>query len=255
VNDFTWISSPTTGDGFTRPYNHAKEAPAEAMRTVYLVTRHPDVARLGPGLERFGYSAPAIAPDRLANEEGGITADVVVLDLRDVPPAAFNLLSESYAEAGIVLIVLAAEEQFDRITADLAVDDFSIIPVNAVELARRIERALWRRHGIDSENFVRCGALTLDLSNYRVTVGPESLVLTFKEYELLRFLAMNAGRVFTREQLLNRVWGYDYFGGARTVDVHIRRIRSKIEIHGHTFIETVRNVGYRLVAEARDEER
>lgn len=116
------------------------------MRTVYLVTRHPDVARLAPALERFGYSAPAIAPERLAQEDGGTTADVVVLDLRDVPPAAFNLLSESYAEAGIVLIVLAGEEQFERVTADLAVDDFASIPANAVELAKRIERALWRRH-------------------------------------------------------------------------------------------------------------
>jgi two-component system alkaline phosphatase synthesis response regulator PhoP len=147
--------------------------------------------------------------------------------------------------------VIAAPEQMDRVSVDLPIDDFVMLNSPPEELARRIERALWRKHGVDSENFVRCGALTLDLSNYRVTVGNESLVMTFKEYELLRFLAMNAGRVFTREQLLNRVWGYDYFGGARTVDVHIRRIRAKIEIHGHAFIETVRNVGYRLVAEAK----
>ena len=158
------------------------------------------------------------------------------------------------AEQGVVLIVLVVEEQIERITVDVAIDDFIVLPTTAAELARRVERALWRRHGIDSENFVRCGVLTIDLSNYRVTVDGEPLVMTFKEYELLRFLSMNAGRVFTREQLLNRVWGYDYFGGARTVDVHIRRIRSKIEIHGHAFIETVRNVGYRLVAEARKEE-
>ena len=120
------------------------------------------------------------------------------------------------------------------------------LPVAEVSFGN--DRELHRRHGIDTENFVRCGALTIDLANYRVTVAGESVVLTFKEYELLRYLAMNAGRVSTREQLLNRVWGYDYFGGARTVDVHIRRIRSKIEIHGNTFIETVRNVGYRLVA-------
>src|SRR5262249_12687698 len=150
-----------------------------------------------------------------------------------------------YGEQGTVLIVLVPQEQLDRVTVDLPVDDFLLLPCSGPELTRRIERALWRRHGVDSENFVRCGALTLDLANYRVTVAGEPLVLTFKEYELLRFLAMNAGRVFTREQLLNRVWGYDYFGGARTVDVHIRRIRSKIEIHGHSFIETVRNVGYR----------
>jgi len=221
------------------------------MRLVFLVTRHPDVARLGPALERSGLSAPVYDPERLATDEANPGADAVVLDLRDIPPAAFNLLSASYAEHGIVLIVLVPEDQFDRIGLDLAVDDFVLLPANPAELARRIERALWRRHGVDSENFVHCGVLTLDLSNYRVTVGGEPLVMTFKEYELLRFLAMNAGRVFTREQLLNRVWGYDYFGGARTVDVHIRRIRSKIEIHGHSFIETVRNVGYRLVAEAR----
>jgi DNA-binding response OmpR family regulator len=224
------------------------------MRTVFLVSRHADVARLSPALERGGLSAPAISPDRLATDDGSPGADVVVLDLRDIPPAAFNILSASYTEQGVVLVVLVPEEQMDRITVDLPVDDFLVLPVAAAELARRIERALWRRHGIDSENFVRCGVLTLDLSNYRVTVAGDPLVLTFKEYELLRFLAMNAGRVFTREQLLNRVWGYDYFGGARTVDVHIRRIRSKIEIHGHMFIETVRNVGYRLVADARQEE-
>ena len=224
------------------------------MRTVFLVTRHPDIAKLGPALERAGFSAPAVAPDRLATDEVNPKADVVVLDLRDIPAAAFNLLSATYAEHGVVLLAIVPEEQLERITMDMSIDDFMVLPIGAAELARRIERALWQRHGIDSDNFVRCGVLTLDLSNYRVTVGNEPLVMTFKEYELLRFLAMNAGRVFTREQLLNRVWGYDYFGGARTVDVHIRRIRSKIEIHGHSFIETVRNVGYRLVPEARKEE-
>ncbi|HMO95171.1 MAG TPA: response regulator transcription factor [Tepidiformaceae bacterium] len=221
------------------------------MRTVFLVTRHPDVARLGPELERAGFSAPAIAPERLANDDLSTNADVVVLDLRDIPPAAFNILSSSYAETGVILLAVVASEQFERISVDLPIDDFVLLSAPPEELARRIERALWRKHGVDSENFVRCGALTIDLSNYRVTVDEEPLVMTFKEYELLRFLAMNAGRVFTREQLLNRVWGYDYFGGARTVDVHIRRIRAKIEIHGHAFIETVRNVGYRLVAEAK----
>jgi DNA-binding response OmpR family regulator len=224
------------------------------MRTVFLVTRHPDVSRLGPALERAGFSAPAIAPDKLASDDVVPRADAVVLDLRDIPPAAFTLLSSTYAEHGVALLALVPDDQLERITADLAIDDFLVLPAGAGELARRIERALWRKHGIDSENFVRCGALTLDLSNYRVMVAEQSLVLTFKEYELLRFLAMNAGRVFTREQLLNRVWGYDYFGGARTVDVHIRRIRSKIEVGGHAFIETVRNVGYRLVAEARKDE-
>ena len=220
------------------------------MRTIYLVTRHPEVARLGPALERGGFSAPAVSPERLADDDAP-EADAVVLDLRDIPPAAFEILSQAYGERGTVIIALVGEAQLDRVAVDFAVDDFMLLPGGVAELQRRIERALWRRHGIDSENFVRCGALTIDLGNYRVAVDGQPLVMTFKEYELLRFLTMNAGRVFTREQLLNRVWGYDYYGGARTVDVHIRRIRSKIEIHGHSFIETVRNVGYRLVPEAR----
>lgn len=223
------------------------------MRTIFLVTRHPDVARLGPALERAGFSAPALSPERLADDDAP-EADAILLDLRDIPPAAFQILGNVYGERGTVLIALVTEAQLDRVTGDLQVDDFVVLPADAPELQKRIERALWRRHGIDSENFVRCGALSIDLGNYRVTVDGQPLVMTFKEYELLRFLTMNAGRVFTREQLLNRVWGYDYYGGARTVDVHIRRIRSKIEIHGHNFIETVRNVGYRLVPEARKDE-
>jgi len=219
------------------------------VRTVVVVTRHQDAARLGSLLERLGFAAPVIAPEKLADDNGAPRSDAIILDLRDIPPAALSLITSSYAERTI-LLALVPEEQLERITVDLPLDDFVLLPAGAAEVARRVERALWRRHGIDSEHFIRCGALTLDLSNYRVTVDDEPIVLTFKEYELLRFLAMNAGRVFTREQLLNRVWGYDYFGGARTVDVHIRRIRSKIEIHGHRFIETVRNVGYRLTAQA-----
>jgi DNA-binding response OmpR family regulator len=195
-----------------------------------------------------------MAPERLATDGTTPSADAIVLDFRDVPAAAFTILQTAYAERDMVLVALVSEELLERVPVDAPIDDFVVLPVGAAELARRIERAFWRRHGIDSENYVRCGALTIDLSNYRVTVDGDALVMTFKEYELLRFLAMNAGRVFTREQLLNRVWGYDYFGGARTVDVHIRRIRSKIEIRGHAFIETVRNVGYRLVAEARSDE-
>ena len=86
----------------------------------------------------------------------------------------------------------------------------------------------------------------MDLTSYRVFVSGRPVDLTFKEYELLRVLASHPDQVFTRETLLNRVWGYEFFGGARTVDVHIRRLRSKMEDADHTFIETVRNVGYRF---------
>jgi DNA-binding response OmpR family regulator len=224
------------------------------MRTVHLVTRHDDLARVAPVLDRHDLRAAIFAPERLADDDANLRVDVALLDLRDLPSAAFGLLHAAYTREGAITFAVVGDENIDRVAVDSAVDDLVVMPAGAAEFAKRIERAIFKKHGVDSENFVRCGALALDLSNYRVTVDGESIVLTFKEYELLRFLAMNAGRVHTREQLLNRVWGYDYFGGARTVDVHIRRIRSKIEIRGHSFIETVRNVGYRLVAEARKDE-
>jgi len=234
-------------------YTGLGKGESRRMRTVFLVTRHTDLSRFGAELDSRGFSVPVVAPEQLASDEVGVRADVVVLDLRDIPPAAFNVLCANYAQENTILVTVVPTGGIDRVTADMAIDDFVMLDCPPEELVRRIERALWSKHGVDSENNVRCGALAIDLSNYRVTVDEEPLVLTFKEYELLRFLAMNSGRVFTREQLLNRVWGYDYFGGARTVDVHIRRIRAKIEIHGHAFIETVRNVGYRLVAEAKNE--
>lgn len=217
------------------------------MNAVLIVSGQPDLLALAPELEEAGLNVTVLEPAR-PGEFARDFAGVLLLDLRDLSAPAVDRLAAASGEHELVLVHVCGPRQLDRVPFDSPADDFIVLPAAQGELRRRVERALYRRHGIDAENFVRCGALTIDLANYRVTVAGEPVVLTFKEYELLRYLAMNAGRVSTREQLLNRVWGYDYFGGARTVDVHIRRIRSKIEIHGHTFIETVRNVGYRLVA-------
>ena len=217
------------------------------MNAVLVVSGQPDLLALAPELEAAGLTVTLLEPSR-PGEIARDFAGVLLLDLRDLSRAAVDRLAAASGEHELVLVHVCGPDQLDRIPFDSPADDFVVLPAAPGELRRRVERALYRRHGIDAEKFVRCGALTIDLANYRVTVAGEAVVLTFKEYELLRYLAMNAGRVSTREQLLNRVWGYDYFGGARTVDVHIRRIRSKVEIHGHTFIETVRNVGYRLVA-------
>ena len=92
---------------------------------------------------------------------------------------------------------------------------------------------------------IRLGALALDTETYRVTANGRSLDLTFKEFELLRFLASSPGRVFTRPTLLREVWGYDFYGGTRTVDVHVRRLRAKLGPEHEHLIETVRSVGYR----------
>jgi len=120
------------------------------VRSVLLVTRHADVAALAPALERAALSADVRAPEQLALDAGNLAADAIVLDLRDVPAAAFDLLVADATERGVVFMALLPPEQLDRIPVGVDVDDFGILPVEAAELARRIERALWRRHGIDT---------------------------------------------------------------------------------------------------------
>jgi DNA-binding response OmpR family regulator len=148
----------------------------------------------------------------------------------------------------VPLVLLARPDQLGSIDAALPVDDFILTPVAAEELSLRLRRLLWRRSGVDAANVLRSGELMLDAENYKVFVNGTPVSLTYKEFELLRFLMTNRGKVFSREALLNRVWGYEYYGGARTVDVHIRRLRSKIETGSTVYIETVRNVGYRFPA-------
>jgi two-component system alkaline phosphatase synthesis response regulator PhoP len=127
------------------------------------------------------------------------------------------------------------------------IDDFLVRPYNDAELFLRIGRLLKKSPEAESSDLVKCDGLVIDLVTCEVTVDGKMADLTFKEYELLKLMARNRGRVFTREALLDKIWGYDYYGGDRTVDVHMRRLRSKIEDASHTYIETVRNIGYRFV--------
>ncbi len=129
------------------------------------------------------------------------------------------------------------------------VDDFVICPWRPGELEARLRWLLGRqRPEQDAPGLIRVGDLVINPERYDVFLDGKPVLLTFKEYELLKLLASNPSRVFKRDVLLSQVWGYDYFGGTRTVDVHIRRLRSKIEDGAHTFIETVWNVGYRFKA-------
>ncbi|MFA5165212.1 MAG: response regulator transcription factor [Candidatus Omnitrophota bacterium] len=128
------------------------------------------------------------------------------------------------------------------------VGDFIFEPFNPSELVARVRALLKKVIPTDSKDVIKAGDLVVDISRYEVTVNGSKIELTFKEYELLKFLASNKGRVYSRDQLLDKIWGYDYYGGTRTVDVHIRRLRSKIEDRRHTFIETIRNIGYKFIA-------
>ena len=126
--------------------------------------------------------------------------------------------------------------------------DFVLDSAPTSELVARVLMRLAKSHALEGSSVVRVGTLEIDVDNYKAKLDREILDLTYKEFELLRFLITHRGRVFTREALLNRVWGYDYFGGARTVDVHIRRLRAKLGPY-QSLIETVRSVGYRFSEE------
>jgi two-component system alkaline phosphatase synthesis response regulator PhoP len=157
---------------------------------------------------------------------------------------AWELIQRIRQERHIPLIALISREKLNGF--DSSIDDFVVKPWEANEVTARIKRILKQKESIDSEDIIRCGDLVIDLAKYEVSLNGKPIMLTFREYQLLKFLASNKGKVFTREALLNKVWGWDYYGGDRTVDVHIRRVRSKIEDPTHTFIDTVRNIGYRL---------
>jgi len=175
--------------------------------------------------------------------------DAVIVEAAANLDETRRLVESPSRPARAPMMLLVRPDQLASVDPAWSVDDFVVMPAAADELALRLRRAVWRKTGLDSVNVLSCGELLLDMANYKVFVAEQPVSLTFKEFELLRFLMTNRGKVFTREALLNRVWGYEYFGGARTVDVHIRRLRSKIET-GHTvYIETVRNVGYRFPAD------
>jgi DNA-binding response OmpR family regulator len=148
-------------------------------------------------------------------------------------------------EANLPVIALVSRSSLGVLAGSVDLDDFVVEPWDADEVAVRAWRIMKMKgaEAADNGELIRCGELTVDVGRCEVHVDGRLVELTFKEYELLRFLVSNKGRVFTREALLNKVWGYDYYGGDRTVDVHIRRLRSKLGEAG--FIETVRNIGYR----------
>ncbi len=217
------------------------------MRKVLVIGGESIVAH-ARGLEAEGFEVTVQAPGDDDSPEGGF--DLVVLELSSIAEdaAAKRFLERAQAGELPAIIAVISGDQIQAFDPAKGLDDFVLAAAPPEELCARVRQALWKRHGVDARNILKCGDLEMDLANYTVHVFGKPVELTYKEYELLRFLATNPDRVFTRETLLNKVWGYDFYGGARTVDVHIRRLRSKIEEHHRPFIETVRNVGYRFRA-------
>jgi DNA-binding response OmpR family regulator len=151
------------------------------------------------------------------------------------------------------LPIVALVDTRDAGTLDFSVglEDFLIKSEVFEELEIRIKFVLWRLSKVDSKDTVKAGQLVMNLASYQVAVNGEQIELTYKEYELLRFLLTHRGRVFSRDALLRHVWGEEYLGGTRTVDVHIRRLRAKIGTEFDELIQTVRNVGYKFIEETK----
>ena len=138
------------------------------------------------------------------------------------------------------------------VAADWGMDDVILTTAGPAELEARLRLSIGKtaagHDGNNDSHVISSSGLVVDDATYTAKLENRTLDLTFKEFELLKFLAQHPGRVFTRQQLLQEVWGYDYFGGTRTVDVHVRRLRAKLGVENETLIGTVRNVGYRFVA-------
>ena len=154
----------------------------------------------------------------------------------------------------VPLLLILTEGGLAVVTDDWGMDDVLLATSAPAEVEARLRMAtgrLARSSGdVSDRHVIKYGGLSIDESSYIAKLDGRSLELTFKEFELVKFLAQHPGRVFTRQQLLQEVWGYDYFGGTRTVDVHVRRLRAKLGPDNETLIGTVRNVGYRFVATA-----
>jgi DNA-binding response OmpR family regulator len=219
------------------------------MQRVLLVYQTEGAALISRDLQALHLEVAAFKLEdaEVALAEPGI--DALVVEAATNLDETRRLLESPARPQRAPLLMLVRADQLAMIDPTWAVDDFAILPLAAEELRLRLRRAVYRKTGTESANVLRSEALALDLANYKVFVDDQPVSLTFKEFELLRFLMTNRGKVFTREALLNRVWGYEYFGGARTVDVHIRRLRAKIETGSTVYIETVRNVGYRFPAD------
>lgn len=160
----------------------------------------------------------------------------------------------------VPLLLVVTEGGLTAVSNDWGLDDVLLDTAGPAEVEARLRLAGGRlaaeRDAVESTDEIRSGDVLIDEGTYTAKVGGRVLDLTYKEFELFKFLAQHPGRVFTRAQLLQEVWGYDYFGGTRTVDVHVRRLRAKLTPEHEALIGTVRNVGYRFVAATpRDRER
>jgi DNA-binding response OmpR family regulator len=205
-----------------------------------------------PSLGLLGHTV-RVMPLEVAPMLDAPPSDLIIVDARRELASArqtCRLLQTTGTSSPVIAIV--TEGGLTAIAADWGIDDVVLEHAGPAEVEARLRLALGRAEAVRESTVteeIRSGDLSIDEATYQARLGPRPLDLTFKEFELLKFLAQHPGRVFSRAQLLQEVWGYDYFGGTRTVDVHVRRLRAKLGPEREALIGTVRNVGYKFVAQ------
>jgi DNA-binding response OmpR family regulator len=223
------------------------------QRNLLVIGRESEsLAGLNSGLAESGFYCSVIPyREEIIERISEQPPDAVIIEVNGYVRASEmrSFINRIKHISGIPVLALAVAGIFEEIGDSEDIDDFLMSPYNAEELALRLRRLLQRNEIAEAGEIIGFDGLKIDLARCEVTVSGKKVELTFKEYELLKFLAANPGRVHTREALLDKVWGLDYFGGDRTVDVHIRRLRSKIDTPDNEFIETVRNIGYKFRGE------
>ena len=228
------------------------------MSTLLLLTSalQPS-AEVLPALALLGHQVKILPAEGSALLEAP-DSDVILVDGRQELAHARDLcrlLRTTGTDCPVLLIV--TEGGLAVVAHDWGMDDVVLHTCGPAELEARIRLtggrlSAGRDSAGDDDHVIRSGEVVVDDATYTASIGPRTLDLTFKEFELLKYLAQHPGRVFTRDQLLQEVWGYDYFGGTRTVDVHVRRLRAKLGPEHETLIGTVRNVGYRFVLPSKE---
>lgn len=217
------------------------------MSNILIITKEKENARnLQTRLSELGHSCTSVLfRENVSEKIGGAVPELVMVEADGQNPVILlSLVQGLKAKYKASVMAMVTNEVLNKPDDYLEVDDFIVQPFGNRELTLRIKRLVNKSEG--QNEIIHIGNLRIDLDSCEVRVAGKTIELTFKEYELLKFLIREPGRVFTRETLLNKVWGYDYFGGDRTVDVHVRRLRSKIETTEETYIDTVRNIGYRF---------
>ncbi|MBZ4686426.1 MAG: two-component system, OmpR family, alkaline phosphatase synthesis response regulator PhoP [Clostridia bacterium] len=178
--------------------------------------------------------------------------DLIILDVMMPSMDGFDVVRALRRESKVpVLMLTARTDEFDRVLGlELGADDYLTKPFSMRELIARVKAILRRteKEQKEEKNQIKAGPIFMDIDSHKVFVNEEEIQLTAKEYELLKLFITNKGRVFTREELLDKLWGYDYYGDTRTIDVHVRHLREKLETDSKKpeYIKTVRGVGYKF---------